>query len=280
MNTFNTILSGVFDVIFGWFGSASAWFDILFWSILGGIVALLVYKHASNQKGIERAKNDIKVHLLEIRLFQDDILGVLIATAKILFKNALYIGHNIVPMLVMFVPMMAILFQLEANYALAPIEPGSTVYLVVQIDRDVAPLSELSTRDVTLGLDDGVRLLGHVPAPNEVVFQIAADTPGDHELRIQLGDETVTKRMAVGGELRKVPYMLTKSWEGYLYPGEGGLDADSAVYSAKLEGSSGPGYPNRDLGVMPGGEGGVLLTFFVMSIVAGLALKGVFGVTL
>lgn len=120
MNTFNSVVTTLFDLLLGWFGAASAWVDIMFWSILGGIVALLVYKSISNQKGIERAKNDIKVHLMEIRLFQDDIAGVLISTAKIMVKNAMYIGHNILPMVVMFVPMMAILFQLEANYALIP----------------------------------------------------------------------------------------------------------------------------------------------------------------
>lgn len=272
MNTFNAITSKLFDLLFGWFGSASAWIDITLWSVGGGIVALLVYKWVSNQKGIEKAKHDIKVHLLEIRLFQDDLLGVVTSTGKILYKNALYIGHNILPMLVMFVPMMAILFQLEAHYALAPIEPGSTVYMTVTLDRDTAP--DLSTRDVRLDVPDGVRVLAHVPAPNEVVFQLAVEAEGDHTLTLHLGDEAVTKRLAVGGDPRKVPYMRTKSWEGYLYPGEEGLPAESACWEVKTP------YPSLDLGAMPGGEGGVLMTFFVLSIVAGLALKGVFGVTL
>jgi hypothetical protein len=279
MNTFNSILSNVFDVLLGWFGGASGWIDIMFWSILGGIVALLVYKSVSNQKGIEKAKNDIKVHLLEIRLFQDDIIGVLASTGKILVKNALYIGHNIVPMLVMFVPMMAILFQLEAHYAMAPMPEGSTAFLVVELDRDAAP--DLATTEVSLAVPAGVTLAAQVPAPDEIVFMLTDLSEGDHVLTLNLGDEQVEKRLAVGGENRKVPYMLTKSWEGYLYPGEGGLESDSAVYSATLQaGNGGPAYPSLDLGAMPGGEGGVLLTFFIVSIAAGLALKGVFGVTL
>jgi len=36
----------------------------------------------------------------------------------------------------------------------------------------------------------------------------------------------------------------------------------------------------RDLGALPGGELGILATFFGLSLVAGFALKGVFGVTL
>jgi hypothetical protein len=39
------------------------------------------------------------------------------------------------------------------------------------------------------------------------------------------------------------------------------------------------GYPERDLGWMPGGELGIMVVFLVVSIAAGLALKGVFRVT-
>src|SRR6185295_6726325 len=120
MGTFNAIVSAVFTRLLAPFGAGrtwSAWLDIALWSVLGGVVALLVYKKVSNQKGIARAKNDIKVHMLEIRLYNEDILGVFTSTAKILGKNLIYVAHNLLPMVVMFVPMMAILFQLEAHYA-------------------------------------------------------------------------------------------------------------------------------------------------------------------
>lgn len=279
MNTFNAIFNAIFDVLLGWFGGASGAVDILLWSLGGGIVALIVYKWVSNQAGIEKAKNDIKVHLLEIRLFQDDIVGVLASTGKILIKNALYIGHNIVPMLVMFVPMMAILFQLEAHYALDPMPVGTTTYLNLTLDRDAAP--DLAMSDIRLEAPPGVRVAGMVAGPRtQVCWKIVAEQAGDHELVVHLGDEQVTKGLAVGGEPRKVPYMRTKSWEGYLYPGEAGLDADSAAHELKFQIGDSNGYPDRDLGFLPGGEFGVLMTFFLVSIAAGLALKGVFGVTL
>ena len=88
----------------------------------------------SNQRGIERAKNAIKVHLLEIRLFKEDILVVVGATSRILLKNGLYLGHNMLPMLVMIVPMMTILFQLEAHYAHDPLPVGSVNLLTVELD--------------------------------------------------------------------------------------------------------------------------------------------------
>ncbi|GJM21037.1 MAG: hypothetical protein DHS20C15_09520 [Planctomycetota bacterium] len=275
MATFNSITSAIFDPILGLFGFASAWIDILLWSIGGGIVALLVYKHISNQKGIERAKNGIKVHLLEIRLFQDDLLGVVLSTLKILWKNALYIGHNVMPMIVMFIPMMTILFQLEANYALDPVQPGTQLALTVELDRSV---TDASQRDIQIAVPAGVTLGRSVRArPGHAIFDLVADEPGDHEIQLTIDGVTETKGLAVGGEPRKVPYLRTKSWEGYLYPGEAALDGDSPFKDMRF----GKGQlPDRDLGVMPGGEGGILMVFFVLSIAAGLALKGVFGVTL
>ena len=279
MNRFNAITSTLFDPLLAPFGDEHAWFDLLFWSVAGGIVALIVYKYVSNQAGIQRAKNAIKVHLLEIRLFKDDIAVVLGATARILLKNGLYLGHNILPMLVMIVPMMTILFQLEARYAHDPLPVGSVNLLILKLDGRRPDVPDTAT-----GLAETVRL--EIPAglsldappvrtaEGEIAWRLRAEQPGDHTLTIHVGDEVVEKRIAVGGPPRKVPVLRTKGLEGLLYPGEAGLPGESRVYSARLW------YPERDLGWLPGGEMGVLATFFGFSILSGFALKGLFGVTL
>jgi hypothetical protein len=276
MQTFNSIASAIFDILLAPFGIGrvwSAWLDIILWSVLGGIVALLVYKKVSNQKGIARTKNDIKVHLLEIRLFKDDILGVFSATAKIMLKNLLYIGHNMLPMVVMIVPMMAILIQLVAVYGTDPIEPGTVQLVKATLD---AEHTDVPATAVRLELPPGL-VLDAPPvrtADGQIAWRIRMEEPGDHELLIHVGDQTIVKRLAVGGEARKIPVLRTKSWEGVLYPGEDMLPSDSPLSEIATA------YPTRDLGWMPGGESGILITFFVLSIAAGLALKGVFNVTL
>jgi hypothetical protein len=276
MNTFNTICSAIFDILLAPFGvgrSWSPWVDIVLWSVLGGIVALLVYKKVSNQAGIARTKNEIKVHLLEIRLYKDDILGVFTSTAKILLKNLLYLGHNMLPMVVMIVPMMAILIQLVAVYGLDPIEPGTTQLLKAKLD---PAHSSVPATQVRLDLPPGI-VLDAPPvrtADGEIAWRLTMAEPGDHTVTLHVGGAEIRKQLAVGGERRKIPALRTKSWEGLLYPGEDMLPSDSPVSEIRTA------YPTRDLGWMPGGEGGILLTFFVLSIAAGLALKGVFNVTL
>jgi hypothetical protein len=279
MNRFNAITSALFDPLLAPFGEEHAWFDLLFWSVAAGIVALIVYKYVSNQGGIQRAKNAIKVHLLEIRLFKDDIAAVLASTGKILYRNALYLGHNVLPMLVMIVPMMTILFQLEARYAHDPLPVGSVNLLIVKLDGQHPDVPDTATglaEMVRLELPDGL-FLDAPPvrtAEGKIAWRLRAEQPGDHVVTIRVGDEVVEKGIAVGGPPRKVPVLRTKGMEGLLYPGEPGLPANSPVYSARIS------YPARDLGWLPGGEMGVLATFFGLSILSGFALKNLFGVTL
>jgi hypothetical protein len=272
VTTLNSISSAVFDVLLAPFGHGPAWFDLLIWPIVGGILALVVYKYASNQAGIERAKARIRVHLYEIRLFRHDPLVVLGSTGKILLRNVLYLGHNLLPMAVMLVPMLAVLAQLEANYAFAPSAVGTVELLEVKLD----PKQGLSPRELRLDLPPGVAL--DAPpvrtAEGEAFWRLRAEAPGDHVLSLHAGDETLTKTWSVGGENRKVPVMRTKGWEGFLYPGEAPLPRSSAVETVSLS------YPDRDLGLLPDGELGILATFFGVSLIAGFALKGVFGVTL
>jgi hypothetical protein len=272
MQTWNAVTSSAFDVVLAPFGHGPAWFDLLFWPVLAGVMALLVYKRLSNQKGIERVKRVIAVHLYEIRLFRHDPLQVVGSTGRIFVSNTRYLGLNLVPLAVLLVPMLAVLIQLEANYAFAPAPVGTVDLLEVRLD----PNSGVSPRQVQLELPDGIAL--DAPpvrtADGEIFWRLRAEAAGDHELAIRIGSETLTKTWAVGGPPRKVPVMRTKGWEALLYPGEPALGRGSPVHTISLA------YPERDLGLLPSGELGILATFFALSILAGFALKGRFGVTL
>jgi hypothetical protein len=283
MATFNAISTAIFDVLLAPFGGSAdwhVWISLCVWSFAFGIIALIVFKYCSFQDAIAAAKNRIKVHLLEIRLFGDDIAGVVVSTVKIVLTNAVYIGHNLLPMVVMAVPMVALLAQLEARYAFAPAPPGTTTLLKVALDR---AHTDVQAADVRLELPPGV-VLDAPPvrtARGEIAWRLRANAEGDHVLRVHVGDSVLEKGWAVGGPPRKVPVLRTKGWEALLYPGEAGLAADaplaSLAFSAQVPLPR--GYPERELGWMPGGELGIMLVFLVVSIAAGLALKGVFKVT-
>jgi len=78
----------------------------------------------------------------------------------------------------------------------------------------------------------------------------------------------------VGGGARKVPVKRLRSWEALLYPGESAIPSGAPVLSLELNAKT------RRLDYLPEGELGILIWTMVLSLAAGVALKGVFGVTL
>jgi hypothetical protein len=272
MQTFNQIFNTVFDVVLAPFGHEHAAFDLLLWPALMGVLAIAVYKGVSNQKALTRVKSQIGMRLLEIRLFSHDIAQVLRSTGMILAKNLLYLGNHMIPMLVMFVPFVVILAQLVAHYAYDPSPPGSVELLHVRLDPDAG----VASRDVTLSLPEGIALDAPpvATADHQVFWRLRAEEAGDHVLELALGGEVYEKGWAVGGSARRVPLRRLRSLEAILYPGESALPADGPIESIEL------GVHPRTLGPLPAGELGIVLWTLFLSLAAGFAVKGLFGVTI
>jgi hypothetical protein len=93
-------------------------------------------------------------------------------------------------------------------------------------------------------------------------------------LKVNVAGETYEKQWAVGGAPRKIPVKRLRSWEAVLYPGEAAIPAASPVLALELP------IHTRALDLFPEGEFGILMWALVLSLVAGFALKGVFGVTI
>jgi hypothetical protein len=272
MQAFNRISNAFFDPVMAPFGHAHPAFDLLVWPAVMGVLAMAVYKAVSNQKALTRVKSQIAMRLLEIRLFSHDILQVLRSTTVIVLKNFVYLSNHMLPMVIMFVPFVVILAQLVANYAYDPSPPGSVELLHVQLDPD----AEISARGASLALPPGVALeAGPVAtADHQVFWRLRAEQPGDHVLRVSLGGELYEKGWAVGGDARKVPLRRLRGIEAILYPGEPALPGSGPVLAIEL------GIHPHALGPLPAGELGIVLWTFGFSLIAGLAVKGVFGVTL
>ncbi len=270
MTSLIAFLNTVFDVILAPFGHRLAAFDLLIWPVAAGIAALLVYKKVSNQKGIAAAKNGIQVHLLEIVLYKDDLVGVLVSTARAMAQNGLYLGYNLGPAVVMMPPMTAVLVELVAHYAYAPLPADATPLLEVTM----AP--GRASKDVTLDVPKGLTVdAGPVATPDGMaVWRLKADAPGDYVVTVKDGADAESKTIAFGGEPRKIPVQRTNTWEAILYPAEAPLPSDSAFQTISTK------VPNRELTFFPDGEDGVLGWFFLFSLGSGFLLSKPLGVEL
>jgi uncharacterized membrane protein (DUF106 family) len=271
------IVSLVFGALVGAvllpFRGLSPWFGMTAVSLLTALLMLEVYKLTSNQAAIRRAKDRIKAHLLELRLYKDDMRTTLRAQGGILKANLAYMGANLKPLAVMIVPLVLILAQLSLWFDRAPLRTGDETLVKVGLVETADPITlglELETPAWVEVSSPAVR----IPDEHEIAWRIKALAEGNGLLILRTGGWTVEKTVAVGGRpLTKVSALASRGSFGrrVLYPGEPPLPAGTPVRSVEVL------YQAKAMTAF-GFRVHWLVAYLILSVAFGFAFKGVFKV--
>jgi hypothetical protein len=283
----NGLVTRTFDVLLTpleWVGPE---FALLVVSAVFGVLALWVFKYISWQRGIKATKDKIKGHLIEIRIYQDDLGIVSKAIGRVLLRNLQYLALNFGPFLPLAVPFTFVVAQLVVRYGFDPVPVTAAQAanalvgehqlelagqgLSLEIEGEEAAIESL---EVVLpeGLVAGV--LGRVPAWGLAVQTLVATAPGAYDVVLRTSSGEVTKRLVAGREARTrtmQPERMT-GLETLLWPAEDSLAGTGLTRVSFV-------YPESDLGWLPGrGPLGVILVFLVASMVVGFAALKPLGV--
>jgi hypothetical protein len=273
MEILNSLLLKLFGLLILPLRPLGPWPTMIFISLLTGFLMLGIFRWTSNQAGIRRAKDRIKAHLLETRLFKDDFGQSLRAQGRVLAANGRYLGYAIKPMLVMLVPVMLLLIQLDVRFGARPLRTGEEALVRVRLAAGADP--------VALGIElegpEGVAVTTpalRIADAGEIDWRVRAERPGRHWLvfRWPSGQEKMsflvdtpalagvsTKRTA-GGFLDRISH-----------PGEEGLPRGGPIEAIEVA------YPAQRLPFF-GGRIHWLAAYFGLSVLLGFAFKGVFKV--
>jgi hypothetical protein len=270
IQTVNLLLTGLFGLLFWPFRALAPIWSLIVFSFLTGILMVWIFGKVSSQDAIRAVRDRIRGNLMGIRLFGDNIGVLFRLQGRILRDTAVYLKFALVPLLIMLVPVLLILTQLNLRYSVRPLEPGEAV-LVKATLRDPAAMLDGVALEVPDGLaveTPGVRL----ESLGEVSWRVRPSRQGRYEVSARAGESTVTKELLVGAAWRAVSPLRTASLvDGILHPGEPPIDSGSLFKSVEVR------YERRELFVFGWGVDW-LVVFCVMSIVAGFALRGVLGV--
>ena len=271
----------ILDAIFGGlvglavlpFRAMNPWVAMAAVSLVTGLLMLAVFRWTSNQAGIRRAKDAIKAHLLELRLYKDSLGQQLRSQGKILAANGRYLVHAIRPMLVMIVPVLLILVQVNLWFGARPLAPGESALVKVKLAPGRAALSEDITLEAPAGIEVETPAL-RIEEDREIDWRVRARTEGEYDLTLNVGGTAVTKGVKVGGSrlirvanLRPGPAFLDRVFN----PAEPPLPNALGLESIEVI------HPERRLPLF-GLRLHWLVAYFALSIVFGFALKGVFKV--
>lgn len=262
----NSLLSGLLNVIFWPLQGADPLWALFVISLITGLLILWVFAKVSNQAAIGLAKRRIRGNLLAVRLFQHD-LKVVGTLQWALLKDTLgYLGCSFRPIVVLIVPLVLIIAQLNLRFAARPLEPGEEALVKTK----VADVSMLST-NIVLEAPDGVRVETpgvRIESDSEIAWRVRPVEPGVYSLKIHTESGTVEKELRVGKESWATvsKYRAVTLAELLLYPGEPAISPSKGVESVEVT------YPNlRFLGY----ELDWLIPFFVFSTVSAFAFSRV-----
>jgi len=269
----NSILNKFFDLLFLPFRHLDAWFGMVFISFLTGLLMLFIFRLTSNQAGIKNVKDKIKAHLLELRLFKDNLNISLKAQGRILRYNLRYIGYSFKPMLVMIIPLILILVQLNVWFGYEPLRPGESAILKVKLEENAKPTELAEAVEAPAGLVVETPAL-RIEEQKEIDWRIRAASKGVHEISLRIGGQSLTKSIAVGlGPLDRIsPVKVKRGFvEEVLNPGEKPLPSSGLIKSIEVS------YPPKRMNLF-GLRLHWLIVYFALSIIIGFALKRPFRV--
>jgi hypothetical protein len=273
MWTFNRIIGKIFDLLFIPFRDMNPWVGMAIISFLTGLLMLVIFRYTSNQKGIKKVKNTIKAHLLELRLYKDSLGLSMKAQGNILLANLKYITHSFKPLLVMIVPVVLILIQMNFWFGYESLKPGEQTLLKVKLGEGYNPLQ------TKLALETDADVVIETPPLRieeygEVNWRISSRKRGVHHIHVVIGGERISKTIATDTKsLSKLSPIKRrkKLLDELFYPVEAPIKKDSPVKSVEIL------YPAKSMNLF-GLNIHWLIAYFALSILFGFSFKGIFKV--
>ena len=238
-------------------------------SLVVGLLMVVLFGYTSDQKAVGIAKDQLKAHLLAVRLYRDQIPVVMGSYGKILRGTGRYLKLAFKPLLYVIIPITLLMVQIDRYLGATAIPPNVPFLLTVHTGSDVL-------NDVTLDLPPEITITAppvHIPSANEIVWRLIGSKEGKYEVNIAAAGQSAAKAVCVGSGLPRISTIRLRGhfWERMFASAESALPENSPVESISIN------YPDRNIEVAGYGMNWIWL-FFILSMVAGFVFKELLGI--
>jgi len=279
MNLVNDLLQKLTALVMAPFMGLPGWVGLVILSAISGVFAAVAFRYTSPQGALKKVADDVRANLLAMRLFNADIFVMFRTQGALLKASGLRLFFSLPPLVALIVPFVLLLGQMGMYYEFAPLTPAGGDDAVAIQDRAIvelrlAPQAWDELRHAELVAPDGVAAeIAGLPDndAHTLTWRLRPTRSLDGELRFRVGDhEIARKRIAVRDSAAALafanPKRVSAFWSSLLYPGEPTFSGDAQVQGISIN------YPHRSTPIL-GVNAHWLVTFFVVSILAALAVK-------
>jgi hypothetical protein len=266
MTTLLSWIDQVFDLSFRLMRPLPALAILAVFSVFTAVISLFAVRWTSDQKAIRRVKDLMGAHVLEVRLFPDQLSVVLRAYRTLLWNTLLYLRYAFVPLLFLSVPLLILFVQMESYFGRAPVEPGHDFLVRATFQ----PMDSLA--DVLLRLPPGLVQSAppvHIPSEREVDWRVKAEKPGSYDIQLVVQGTEYSKGIVAEGGLVRIVSERERgdAWQQVINPGETPLPRAGMVEQIGIQ------YPPRVFRFRTW-EIEWLVPYVVLTVLAALLLKG------
>jgi uncharacterized membrane protein (DUF106 family) len=241
-------------------------------SVVIGLLMIVLFGYTSDQKAIGIAKDQLKAHLLAVRLYRDQLHVVMGSYGKVLRGTGRYLKLAFKPLLYVIIPITLMIVWLDRSLGLTAIQTNTSFLLTARVN------NPQTLDSVSIELPPEITASAppvHIAADNEVVWRLIASQQGAYDVKISAGGQNATKTVRVSSELAQVSPERWRGhfWERMFSSGESALPNDSAVESITVD------YPERNIPLgIAGYEMNWIWLFFILSMIAGFIFKELLGI--
>jgi hypothetical protein len=273
MNFVNNGMNRLFDVLLA---PVAAWpaVAMVLVATVTAVWALLLFKAATNQAKLDVTRDRLFGHIYEMGLYQEHLSVVARIQWALAKANLRYLSLTLPALLVLMVPMVLTIAQLDSRYSLRPLTPGEeTVFSVTLAEGAAADVSQ-----VRLAASAGLKInAGPIRdrATGSVAWRLAVEQTDQYDLVVWNGPAELARySVPVGGKLPAVGEKGRANWlHTLLYPGAPALPGSGEVSAMSI---NLPARSTRYLGVTLDW----MVAFMIFSLVVGLAIKDVLRVSI
>jgi uncharacterized membrane protein len=266
---FSQFITQLFDIIVTPFGdSRMAALSVI--SLVTGVAMIFIFKATSDQKRIKETRDKFKARILEMRIYQDNIILIHKALFKALGTNISYLRVSLKPILVLVAFVLLIFIQLDERYGRRALDAGEKALFTVTLEEGLDPLE--ATFDLTAG--DGLAVDSppvRAGVDRQIHWRIRATEPGNHDLTVKVNDQDYV--FPVRAERSNAPIGHVRSdgavWNPLLFPSLPRIPKASAIQTVELH------YPSTDYSLF-GWRTHWLVVFIIFSFVGALIPKFLF----
>lgn len=265
MRIINQAVSSIFDLLLAPF-AAQPWLAMVVVSTITAVWALKLFKWATPQARLDGTRDRLLGHIYEMGLYQDHLSVLGRIQGRLALANLRYVSLTLPALVVLAVPMILTLAQLEGRFAHCPLEVGEETVVTVTLD------SDLRREIVDLAVPPGLSLAAG-PVRNErtgtVAWRLAAVGNGLHDLQFKRGGQVAgVLPLKIGGGLPLLHDRTeTSFWNLLFYPGSLHLENPEGLSAVSVQ------WPERQTKYL-GFELHWMPAFMIFSLLAGLLLKG------